>query len=206
MPTSSLIRWSAPCFLLGALGFALFIFVSNGEFTGAALGLSAHHHFAHTAHFWSAYFFLFGITGFYAYVRERSGAFGLFAYLVAMTGTALFTGTGVITAFVWQRISANAPNLVDMSQGSFFNPPLPVIFIATVGFSVGQILLGVTALRTKMLPRGGALLVIAGAVLVLAPPPPWGPVPYWVIDAGAAAFLAGAAWLAAGIWKGAATA
>ena len=199
MPTTQLVRWSAPCFALGGLFFAILVFVSNGEFTGAELGLSMRHHVAHTAHFISAICFLFGVVGFYADQRVASGAFGLIAFVVALTGTALFCATGVITAFVWRTISANAPQLVE-AHGAFFDPPLPIIFIATVTFSLGIALLGATALRTKTLPRVAAYLLIVGAALVLAPPPPWGPVPYPVIDAGAALFAVGAAWMALALW------
>ena len=205
MPTSTLIRWSAPLFFLGALFFAVFIFVANGEFTGAELGLSTRHHVAHVAHFLSSVCFLFGITGFYAFLREDSGVFGLVAYVVAIVGDALWVGTGVITAWVWRTISASAPQLVS-EDGAFFEPPLPIIFIATVAFTLGHVLLSVIALRTKRLPRGAAILTMVGLLLVNLPPRPWGPVPYPVLDAGAAIFLIGATWFAAAIRKGTATA
>ncbi len=200
MSTTQLIRWSAPFLALGGLCFAVFVFVSNGEFTGAEFGLSMRHRVAHTAHFISALCFLFGVVGFYADQRAASGVFGLVAFVVALTGTALFCATGVITAFVWRTISANAPQLVG-EHGAFFEPPLPIIFIATVTFSVGMALLGATALRTKTLPRIAAYLLIAGAALVLAPPPPWGPVPYPVIDAGATLFAVGAICIATVLWR-----
>src|SRR5688572_19395097 len=150
MATTTLIRWSAPLFALGALAFLAFIVIAGGEFTGAALGLSTRHHVAHVSHFFSALFFLFGITGFYAAHRTESGRFGLFAFMFAMVGTALFCGTGVITGFVWRTISANAPQLV-AADGAFFQPPLPVIFVATVTFSLGHALLGIVALRARRL-------------------------------------------------------
>lgn len=199
MSTALLVRLSAPFLAFGALSFAVFIFVANGEFTGAELGLSMRHHIAHTAHFISAICFLFGVVGFYADQHAASGVLGLVAFVVALTGTALFCATGVITAFVWRTISANAPQLVE-AHGAFFEPPLPIIFVASVTFSVGIAMLGVTALRTKTLPRNAAYLLIAGAVLVLAPPPPWGPVPYAVIDAGAALLAGGAVWIAIALW------
>lgn len=200
MPTSTLVRWSAPFFAIGGIGFAMFIIISNGEFTGAALGLSMHHHVAHVSHFISAMAFVFGIMGLYAAHRPTSGAFGLLAFVVAMVGDALFVATGVITAFVWRTISANAPQLVE-PNGAFFNPPLPIIFIATMTFSIGMVLLAVMAIRARMLPRGGAIMIIVGALMVLLPPPPWGPVPYVVLDAGAVVFALGTIWLSAALGR-----
>ena len=202
MPTRTLIRWSAPLLALGALGFAAFIIVANGEFTGAELGLSRRHHFAHVAHFFSSVLFLFGITGFYGYLREASGGLGLLAWVVAMAGDALWVGTGVITAWVWRTISASAPQLVS-AEGAFFDPPLPIIFIATVGFSLGQLLLNVVAWRTHQLPRHAVMLSVLGLVLTNLTPPPWGLVPYWVLQVGALLFLAGAVEHARAIWRGA---
>lgn len=200
MPTRTLIQWSAPLFALGAVAFALFIYISNGEFTGAELGLSTRHHVAHVSHFYSALFFLFGIIGFYAAHRERSGRLGVVAFVVAIAGAALFCATGVITGFVWRTISAHAPQLVS-ADGAFFNPPLAVIFIASTTFAAGHVLLGIVAWRARMLPRIAVLLYVTGAVLTVAPPPPWGPTPYVVIDAGATLFMIGACWLALALWE-----
>ena len=214
MPTSSLIRWSAPLYFLGALGFAAFMIVSNGDFTGAELGLSTRHHLAHVSHFYASICFLFGVTGLYAYLREKSGAFGLVAYIVAITGDALWVGTGVITAWVWRTISASAPQLVS-ETGAFFNPPLPIIFVATVGLTLGLVLLCLAGWRTKLLPRGAVTISLIGLFLVNMAPPAvarmlpamaWAAVPYSVIDVGAVLFLIGSSWIAAAVWKGAATA
>ena len=200
MQTTTLVRWSAPLFAIGAIFFAMFIIISNGEFTGAELGLSMRHHAAHVSHFWSALSFMFGIIGFYVAHRETSGVFGFVAFLFMMSANALFIGTGVITAFVWRTISANAPQLV-AANGAFFDPPLAVIFLATVGFSVGMILLGVVAIRARLLPRGGAIMLIVGALMLLLPPQPFGAVPYFVLDIGAVIFALGAIWLSMGLWR-----
>lgn len=203
MPTTTLIRWSAPLFALGGILFAVFIIVSNGEFTGAELGMSARHHFAHMSHLVSALCFLFGITGLYAAHRARAGVFGVVAFGVAIVGDALWVGTGVITGLVWRTISANAPQLV-AEHGAFFDPPLPIIFTATMLFAIGHMLLAIVAWRARILPRAAAALVIAGMGTTLLPPPPWGPVPYPVLDVGAVMFAIAATWIAAALWRAAA--
>jgi len=200
--TPQLIRWSAPCLALAGIMFATFLALSNGQFTGAEFGLSMRHHLAHTAHFVSAMAMLFAVLGVYAHQRAHGGLLAFVMFVVGVVGSALFVSTGVITAFVWRTISAHAPQLVE-AHGAFFEPPLPIIFIATVLYSLTAALLGVTALRTRTLPRGPAWLLIAGAGLVLLPPPPWGPVPYPVIDVGGVCFMLGCVGLARGLWRSA---
>lgn len=198
VPTATLVKWSAPCLALAGVMFATFLALSNGQFTGAAFGLSMRHHLAHTAHFVSAMAMLFAVLGLYAHQRALGGTLAVVMLVVGVIGSALFVATGVITAFVWRTISAHAPQLVE-ANGAFFEPPLPIIFIATVLFSLTATLIGATALRTRTLPRGPAWLLIAGSALVLLPPPPWGPVPYPIIDAGGVCFMLGCVGLARGM-------
>ena len=200
MPTSTLIRWSAPCFALGGLLFAAFILISNGEFTGAELGLSMRHHVAHLCHLASSVLFLFGIMGLYAAHRERAGMFGFLAFVVAIIGDALWVGTGVITGLVWRTISEHAPQLVD-AHGAFFEPPLAIIFTATTLFALGHLLLAIMTWRARLLARGPLVAIVVGMSMTLLPPPPWGPVPYVVLDAGASLFAIGCCLLAASLLR-----
>ena len=98
-------------------------------------------------------------------------------------------------------LAANAPALLDPAGPLLTLPGLLAQAVPGVVFALGMILLAVAMLRTRVLPRGGAILVIIGALMINLPPPPIGPVPWLIISIGGLVFGAGSAWLGYAVWS-----
>lgn len=199
MTTPTLVRWSGASLAVGGVLNAIFLFVAAGHLTGAAAVSSAEWGLAHAAHFYSGLFLLPGLVGLYARQGEEGGWFGAAAFVVALLGTALYIGTGLLTAFVWPVLAERAPALVEAS-GPFFAPPAPILLVAGVAFAAGWFVTGAATVSARVLPRAGALCLAAGALLEGLPPQPIGPTPWAAIDAGGALFAVGAAWIGLTMW------
>ena len=205
MASSDLIRGSGLAFILGGVSFGLFMLLHPvDQLAGAHGAESATWVPAHTFHFLGALFTLFGLVGLYAGRMKETGWLGLLAFVVAFIGTAMFVGTGMITAYLWPVIARTAPTFVD-PDGPMFTDPLAFGTIsATYGFlAVGYILLGIVILRARILARWAGLLLIVGVVLFSVPVSPVGPAPWIVRVIGALVFGAGLAWLGYALWSAA---
>jgi hypothetical protein len=111
---------------------------------------------------------LLAITGLYASQAEAIGKFGLAGFLVVFLGTSLLMGSAWANTFTPPVIARHAPAMLTMHP-----PPAPLgsAFVATAEvFGIGQILFGIAILLTRQLPRGGALLLLAGGVLTRVMP------------------------------------
>lgn len=133
---------------------------------------------SHTFHFTAGLFASVGLLALAPRQFGRVSTFERVGFLVAFVGSVMFTGTGVITAFVWPILATHAPALVEVS-GPFFSPPHPIIGVTAVTFSLGYILLAAAFARQKLISRGMAAATALGAALLIPPPPPLSPVP-WV--------------------------
>ena len=200
---SELIRWSGLALLLGGVCIALFVLVLYpvGGFFGAG---PVHHPAwvpAHSLHFAGALLTLVGLIGLYARQWARAGRLGLVGFLLALGGTAMFVGTGMLTAFVWPVLAAYAPATIE-SSGAVFAPPASLLFYFTVlSLIPGYVALGAATVRAGVLPRGGAVLLIVGVVLAILPPEPVGPVPWLGLVLGGVLFGAGEVWLGYALWS-----
>jgi hypothetical protein len=123
-----------------------------------------------TVYLLSAALMVLGLVGLYAFQREESGSFGIVGFLLAFLGTMLFAGAVWALLFIGPLVATEAPQLL---QGQ---PPASVAFrFAVMGFlisyglfALGWLLFGVAMLRTHLLPRLAALLLI-GTVLTHSP-------------------------------------
>ena len=110
---------------------------------------------------------LLALVGLYARQAAVAGGLGLFGFLVAFLGTAMFAGTGWSNAFTPPLVARTNPTLLE----GF--PPSPLgeaVLYTAVLFAVGLILFGITVIRAGVLPRtGGWLLVIGGVLSRLMP-------------------------------------
>jgi hypothetical protein len=105
---------------------------------------------------------LLALVGFYVRQAEAAGGFGLFCFLVAFLGTAMFAGTGWSNAFNPPVVARTAPDLLT----GF--PPSPLgeaVRYSSWLFTAGLILFGITVLRAGVLPRIGGWLLIVGGIL-----------------------------------------
>lgn len=163
-----------------------------GSIAGAEIGRSGQWMVAHTFHFLAALFGLVGLLGLVEREVKMAGSLERVGFAVAFTGTILFAGTGVFTAFLWPVLAREAPQLTEL-HGPFYSPLHPLILVTAVTYSLGHILLGLALVRAGAIGLwvGGTLVV--GAVLLLLPPPPLSPLPWLVFPIGGVAFGVGLA-------------
>jgi hypothetical protein len=180
-------------FMLGGVFLAAFILLHPFDALAGAHGALMETWIpAHTLHFLGALFALFGLVQ----LRERwsSGLDGIgrAGILVALVGTAMFVGTGMITAFVWPVIAHHDSSFIAAS-GPMFTDPLTARSIeATYGcLVVGYVLLALGLARARLLTVLDSAAVGVGILLFSAPVEPVGPAPWIVRVAGGVVFGAG---------------
>jgi hypothetical protein len=148
---------------------------------------------AHTFHFLGALLALFGLLELRDRWPVRSG-WAKLGFIAAFTGTAMFVGTGMITAFLWPAIAEHAPGFV-VADGAMFTDTLASGSItATYAFLVvGYIALAVTLNRARAISTLDTALLVVGVLMFSAPVDPLGPAPWFIRVAGGIVFGAGLA-------------
>ena len=123
----------------------------------------------------------------------RSG-WAKLGFIAAFTGTAMFVGTGMITAFLWPAIAEHAPGFV-AADGAMFTDTLASGSITTTYalLVVGYIVLAVTLNRARAISTLDAALLVVGVLMFSAPVDPLGPAPWFIRVAGGIVFGAGLA-------------
>jgi hypothetical protein len=137
---------------------------------------------------------LIGCVGLYLRQAERAGYFGVFAFTLALVGTALALGVEwreVFDVHDFARRAPDALNALDAEKGLTLSNIGAIIAIST--FMVGWILLAVATLRTRAANRIAAWMVIAGflSTPLLRPVLPG----LWGAAVGNAILGSGLAWL-----------
>lgn len=185
MPSRSLARATSAAFMAAGACLALWgVLHPWNRLTGAEVGGSGRWIVAHTFHFLSGLALLGAITGLAVLRLRNSTRLGTLAAATWFTGAALWTGTGMITAFVWPTLAAHAPHLTE-ANGPIFSPPHPLIVVTNLVFCAGMILTAAAMARTGTLPLAAGAALASGAVILLVPPHPLGPAPWWLFVAGA---------------------
>src|SRR5215471_13245221 len=101
MAPLTLVRLSGASLVLGGLCLALFMLVHPyGEIAGAHAAHSLRWVPAHSLHFLGALLTVLGLPAVYARQMRQTGVLGLIGTALAIAGTAMYVGTGMITAFV----------------------------------------------------------------------------------------------------------
>lgn len=169
MSTSQLIRLSGVAAVVSGALFViaelLYLIVglspSNQDFTGAPYAVQA-------GLFLLAYVLLPGaLVGFYAARSESLGAVGSVGFLAAFVGAVLTVGFAWAGAFVLPALAREAPELLD-------NQPASILVVEIFSFgllTLGSVAFGLAALRSRILPRAAALMLMIGAVLGFFPLP-----------------------------------
>ena len=199
---SELVRWSGLAAVVGGVAIALFVLSHPWDrFVGAEVARTGRWRLAHTLHFAGASFALLGFVGIYVRQRERAGRLGLIGFVVAFAGTAMFVGTGMLTAFVWPMLADAAPAVIG-EDGAMFDAPAVTAFALTgVTVTIGYLLFGLASLRAGVLPRDGTILLMVGAVLGMAPPRPLGAMPWAGLVLGGVVFGLGSVRLGLALWR-----
>jgi hypothetical protein len=150
-------------------------------------------------HVAGALFAIFGLLGLYAAERRRAGQLGLVGFVLAVLGTALFFGDGLIALIVFPAVADRAPELLApegaLNQGSV----LAAFIVIAATTMIGYVVFGVATLRAGVFPRRAVILWITGAVLFNLPP---GPIPMLVLATGGVLWGISAIWLGGMLIKG----
>jgi hypothetical protein len=196
------LRWGGVLLLVGGLALAAFVLVHPYD---QLAGEEAMHHSrwipAHTLHFAGALLASLGL--FALYVRDlATSRLGVVAFVLAFAGTAMFAGTGLITAYLWPMMATHAPHIVE-GEGAVFTDRLSTtVTAAPYALMVpGYILIAVLGWRSGTMPRVTSVLLIVGVLLFAAPVDPVGPAPWIARVAGGVLFGGALAWLGYNLWS-----
>jgi hypothetical protein len=188
-------RHSGAALILSGIAFALFMLLHPyDELAGTHGPHSATWIPSHSFHFLGALLALFGLLE----VRDRwltkATWKGKLAFGAAFTGTAMFVGTGMITAFLWPAIAEHAPTFV-AAEGPMFTDALAsgAITATYVFLVIGYVSLAIVLRRSNAIGIADTLLLVVGVLLFSAPVEPLGPAPWILRVAGGIVFGAGLA-------------
>jgi hypothetical protein len=188
-------RFTRAAFVLSGASLALWVLAHPwGHVAGAHVGRTGQWVLSHSFHFLAGLFLLFAVLGLAVRRLPAASRLETAAQLAAFLGAALFAGTGLITAYVWPVLAVHAPALVE-ARGPFLGPPHPLIPVSALLYSAGLVLLAFALVRAGAVPLPAGTTLAAGALLMLAPPPPVAPTPWIVLVAGGVLAGIGTAWL-----------
>ncbi|MGH2698237.1 MAG: catalase family protein [Actinomycetota bacterium] len=181
--------------VLAGVAFALFMLLHPyDELAGTRGPHSSAWVPAHTFHFLGALLALYGLLEVRDRWLARTSLSGKLAFGAAFIGTAMFVGTGMITAFLWPAVAEHAPSFV-ASDGPMFTDVLASgsITVTYIFLVVGYVSLAVVLRRSRFISTADTALLIAGVLLFSAPVEPLGPAPWILRLAGGIVFGAGLA-------------
>jgi hypothetical protein len=137
-------------------------------------------------------FVLFALPGLYLVQAGRAGRLGLAGFALTFAGVALGMGHFYLVAFVHGTIGERWAEAAEAIRGA----ARVVAPAELLTFVLGWIIFGVATMRSRVLPRVPAALLVVGVVLVLARPllPVDGPVGGLLIGAGIA-------WLSVALYR-----
>jgi hypothetical protein len=199
---AAVLRASGLANVLAGLAVALFMIEHPwGRFVGAEVGGLPQWQLAHSLHFLGAVLAILGLFGLAARQAMRLGPAGWLGFALAVAGTAMFVGTGMITAFIWPMLARQLPSAVGVDGAIFLPPAVTVFAVTAVTLVAGYLLFGAASWRAGVLPRPALALWALGGSLGMVPPQPLGPLPWPGLVLAALAYGAGAAWLGLFLWR-----
>jgi hypothetical protein len=109
---------------------------------------------------------LFGLVGLYQRHREKVGLFGVCAFVIAFAGSAMVFAHEWAQVFFVHPLAALSPRALDALDDADMGTLYGFEGLAAVlGFTLGWLLLCVSMLLARVVPRLGPALVIAGFLL-----------------------------------------
>ncbi|MFQ5611232.1 MAG: hypothetical protein ACE5H9_03775 [Anaerolineae bacterium] len=196
MSSSNLIRWSGLAALVGGVLLAVFdvaeAVIIGGRPESVVAGTGALI-IVRIAFLVPIVLTSLGLVGLHARQAEQAGTLGLVAFLAAFTGTAMVFGLQWSAAFIGSWLAGAAPELLDTEPAGLLAAGFMLSFVL---FALGWLLFGLAALQARVLPRGAAVLLMAGAVLFLA---------LLMLDIPGSSVVFGVAllWMGYALWSGA---
>ena len=105
-----------------------------------------------------------GLVGLYARQAGATGTLGLVGFVLAFIGVNLSMGASFVDAFA-------KPVVWPWEDPEYFERTVAALAIFAPGFVLGWVLFGVATHRARVYPRASAMLLIAGALILLLPLP-----------------------------------
>ena len=105
-----------------------------------------------------------GLVGLYARQAGVAGTLGLVAFVLAFIGVNLSMGASFVDAFA-------KPVVWPWEDPEYFERTVAALAIFAPGFVLGWVLFGVATHKARVYPRASAMLLIAGALILLLPLP-----------------------------------
>ena len=182
MASPNLIRWGGLAALLAGVFFI--VEAAAGPFIGDF------HWAFHTIDAPAHALLAVGVVGLYLWQRmqERFGWLGTVGVILIVTASVLITLGGLVLIYIDGVLGTEAEGLNNIVH------PLEILVV------IGAVLFGMATMRVHVLPRGGALLIIIGALVYLGIKIV-GVGPEWLISVAVAILGAGWAWLGYALWS-----
>lgn len=174
MSSQTLYRWSGIVLLVGSLLGVIGILVDNVLYFGAnptpqqTLSLP----FALDSSLFLAWALLLtmGLPGLYLRQSARAGKLGFAGFVLLLVGMLLAgVGFAIVQLTIYPYLAQSAPKLIPSSNGT--GPLIGSLLwwvVPGLSLAVGNILLGIATVRSRVFPRfAGILLMVAAVVSIL---------------------------------------
>lgn len=196
MWTSNLIRWGGLAALVGGVLFVVLEvleFALFGDQPYSAVAATSAWIIVQAAWIVAMLLVLLGLGGLYARQVEQTGALGLVAFLMALIGTVMAVSLEWTAAFYEPWLAEIAsPEILDAEPSGV---AIVGYLLAIVLFTLGWLLFGLASLQARVLPRGAAVLLMVGAVLLFV-------ILLLEIPGYSVVFGAALAWMGYSLWSG----
>lgn len=127
------------------------------------VALTAPHGIVFGLYLVSSVLLLLGLVGLYANQSRASGTLGFAGFVAAFVGSALTTGAVWYELFVTPELTASAPELAASELG------IAGFILSFLLAAVGWLIFAAATLRARVYPRAAGGLLLAGAIVSLAP-------------------------------------
>ena len=200
MSSSNLIRWSGLAALLGGVLWVIVpvvFLISFGDQPESVKAITSTWTIVFAFDLLASVLIFLGLVGLYARQVEETGVLGLIAFLIAFTGTAMMFSESWVLNFVVPMLAEATPELVGLAVTALPGTLMVGLMLTFGLFGLGWLLFGLVSLQAGVLPRGAAILLMVGAVLVT--------VLFLTIELpfGFVVFGAALAWMGYALWSGA---
>jgi hypothetical protein len=123
----------------------------------------------HLMWFISYLLILFGLIGIRPVLASESVRMGKLAWILSFLGTALSLPIAAWDAFIVPYLAVHSPEMITQVEETSMELPVLtfrlIVYLTVAIFSLGFVLLGIAAIRSRIMPRTAGLMVLIGAPL-----------------------------------------
>jgi hypothetical protein len=123
----------------------------------------------HLMWFISYLLILFGLIDIYPILVSLSVRMGRLAWSLSFLGTALSLPVAAWDAFIVPYLAVHAPEMITQVEETSMELPILtfrlIVYLTIIIFSFGFVLMGISIIRSRVMPRIAGLMVLIGAPL-----------------------------------------